>query len=307
MLSALSQLIFGSRFDQSESKKSLQWRERSLYFDLGQSDLQLTKGEQLISCFYPIEDIKGNPDNFGVLKVTNLRLIWICCDKKRINLSIGWRTVLLSFQQNMRNSLGVPNTTLCILTNFESIKYEFIFRRMTDSLIDYLDFDGSLETIKELESFNEFFESNLFHQNVIKLANNHKPCQITHLSPMNDSNFDPFDCVFKVWQAYKRTTNFRQYLSNVELAQQPNDSTQQQLQQITTLPIESLPSEQIVFIYMDLIQVEKSRLGKKTGILFVTNIRLVWINEIASMRAKNLSIPFLQSKFSNFLCALCVF
>lgn len=78
MLSIFSQFIFGnsSLFGKQHSdSRSSTWKDKSLCFDLSQSDLELNHGEQLIACFFPIEDIKGNQDELGLLSVTNLRYL----------------------------------------------------------------------------------------------------------------------------------------------------------------------------------------------------------------------------------------
>lgn len=40
-----------------------------------------------------VEDVKGNNGDRGILRVTNLRLIWHAITTPRINLSIGYKTI----------------------------------------------------------------------------------------------------------------------------------------------------------------------------------------------------------------------
>lgn len=278
MFSAFSQFIFGSSglfgsHNQHGGIKSSTWKDKSLCFDLRSQDLELDRGEQLIGSFFPIEDVKGNQDEFGLMKVTNLRLIWICCKKKRVNLSIGWRTVSLAYEQNLKDALGGSSTSLFVLTKYESTKYEFVFNRQSNQTDIWTGGGGQ-------ESWNAMAQLRKFSQD--------KPSLISHLSPMYLD--DPFEVVFKVWQAYKQTNLFRHCRSNLthllskDLSQGSN---------IELSDVNKLPSEEIIEVFPGIIQSE-SRSTKYIGTLMLTNIRIIWIDETLPLR--NLSIPYIRSE-----------
>lgn len=266
MLSIFSQFIFGN----SHQSVASSWKDKSLCFDLRSSDLKLDNGEQLIGCFFPIEDTKGNPDELGILKITNLRLIWICCDKRRVNLSIGWRTISLAFEQNMRDSLNATITSLCVLTKYESTKYEFVFNKMSIYDDDNI---GQIIRSKKLASFSDRSQTSDI---------------MSHLSQMYLD--DPYEVVFKVWQAYKQTHLFRHCRSNLThllVKDEPSHGERK------VNSINKLPGEEIIDAYPDTMKFE-SRKIRYTGRLILTNVRLIWIDE--SLPLRNLSIPYIRGK-----------
>lgn len=275
MLSLFSSFIFGSHHDGGSSSRltNLLWKDKSLCFDVRQSDLKIDHGEQLIGSFFPIEDIKGNQDEMGLLEVTNLRLIWICCNKKRVNLSIGWRTVSLAFEQNLKDSLGRPVTSLCIISKHESTKYEFVFNKMKthDGIWNSEDnWDISMQLRKYIRQDDD------------------KTVVIKYLSPMYLD--DPFEVVFKIWHLYKQTGLFRYCRANVT-NMLPRDSCVQQGAKLDEYS--KLAGEETIDIYSEVIQTE-SRSIKYSGSLILTNIRLIWIDAILSLR--NLSIPYIRGE-----------
>lgn len=298
MLSIFSQLIFGNSnaFNFGGSARSgssggssggvgsgtSTWKDKSLCFDLKRSDLDLLDGEQLIACFFPIEDIKGNQDELGLLKVTNLRLIWINCNKKRVNLSIGWRTITLTFEQNLKDSLGSSFTSLCVLCKYEATKYEFVFNKMSAYNADF----WSLENNEQLSE-----KAMSILDNVLKNVNDNKSLLITHLTPMYLA--EPYCVVFKVWQSYKKTSLFRHCRANLThlLTDNSNGNPLNDNQQIRDGEINKLPSEEIIDIYKNIVQCE-TRSIRYPGIIVLTSVRLIWIDQQLVLR--NLSIPYLR-------------
>lgn len=330
MLSALSHLIFGSKSGRNEVKRSLQYREQSLIFDSNPNDLRLVDGEILIGLFYPVEDIKGNADELGVLKVTNARLIWICCDKRKVNLSIGWNTILLTFQQTTRTALGYQSSSLCVLAAHDSTKYEFVFKQMTEYCIPdtlptdftYFDFNVNKRSVDGNYLTNNFspnttdewddednsmpltglIESTLLYQSANTLLDIQKPLQVTHISDFGDESCNFYDCIFKTWQSYKKTENFRLFKSEanstIELGLAGNkevesnnevnissvseivnnvDESIQLTRKVSSLPFQTLPIEKMLQKYSNLLLVDKKKSLKNSGTLFATNVRLVWI------------------------------
>jgi Bardet-Biedl syndrome 5 protein len=69
------------------------WHDREIRFDCSSSQINLRKGEVLVDTLPNIEDTKGNQDEAGTMKVTNLRLIWYCDANPYINLSIGYNSI----------------------------------------------------------------------------------------------------------------------------------------------------------------------------------------------------------------------
>lgn len=282
MFSAFSQFIFGSSslFGSNHSRhgpaKGSSWKDKSLCFDLRLQELELDRGEQLIGCFFPIEDVKGNQDELGLLKITNLRLIWICCKKRRVNLSIGWRTVTLAYEQNLKDALGVATTSLFVMTKYESTKYEFVFNRRASASSMGQSADPSDETSPD-------------DWNALRKFSHEKPTLISHLSPMYLD--DPFEVVFKVWQAYRQTGLFRHCRSNVAHLLASGSQLQSGLK---LSDVNRLPSEEIIEVFPDVVQSE-SRSIRYNGTLMLTNVRLIWIDE--SLPPRNLSIPYTRGEF----------
>lgn len=279
MLSLFSHFIFGNSrlFSGGQSSSSSpSWRDRNLCFDSRTSEMELDHGEQLIACFFPIEDVKGNPDDLGVMKLTNLRLIWICCNKKRVNLSIGWRTVSLAFEQNLKNSFGSPVTSLCVLSKYDSTKYEFVFNKMP--AYDYI-WNGQVDDTSALNELKKFLKSD-------------KTLTSGYLTPMY--LIDPFEVVFQLWQAYKRTHLFRHCRSNLtDLFPSTYINQRQSNSPIKTDELNRLAGEEILDAYGGIVQSE-TKLVKYTGTLILTNVRLIWVDDALLLR--NLSIPFTRSK-----------
>lgn len=307
MLSALSQFIFGNSGlfgsgaggrRSASGGSSGGWRDKTVCFDLRQTDLELCNGEQLIACLFPIEDVKGNPDQLGLLKVTNLRLMWLCCERKRVNLSIGWRTVSLTFEQNLLDSLGLPQSSLVVLTKSDSIKYEFVFKTSasqsgptttTNGYSDLLGWDNqdNWSALMQLAQLSRQDEA---------------PMPISHLTPMQLVNYN--ELVFKVWTCYKRTQLFRVCRYNLTSLKptscasgEPPDASgadQQQVQQPNQLGSYSkLPGEQTIETFERVFYVENKNI-KNIGTLTLTNIRLLWIDE--ALPLKNLTIPWIRGE-----------
>uniref|UniRef100_A0A914UX40 Bardet-Biedl syndrome 5 n=1 Tax=Plectus sambesii TaxID=2011161 RepID=A0A914UX40_9BILA len=80
----------------SKSKKTefdAIWQDRDIRFDLDAQYLRLRPGESVIERIDNVEDTKGNNGDKGVLRVTNIRLIWHAINMPRINLSIGYNAI----------------------------------------------------------------------------------------------------------------------------------------------------------------------------------------------------------------------
>lgn len=103
------------------------WQNNEIRFDCPANQLKFRKGERLIETFNNIEDSKGNPDESGTFKFTNLRALWYSDVNKYINLSIGYDTI--NTCENKASYSGANGTTqiLTIRCKYNSSKFEFIF------------------------------------------------------------------------------------------------------------------------------------------------------------------------------------
>uniref|UniRef100_A0A158P6E8 Bardet-Biedl syndrome 5 protein homolog n=1 Tax=Angiostrongylus cantonensis TaxID=6313 RepID=A0A158P6E8_ANGCA len=99
--------------------------------------LRLVPGEVQIDRVDMIEDTKGNNGDRGVMRVTNLRLIWYASSMPRINLSIGYNNITgLQSREVISRIRGTEVEALYVMArapNF-STKFEFIFTAMTSGM-----------------------------------------------------------------------------------------------------------------------------------------------------------------------------
>uniref|UniRef100_A0A914S3D9 Bardet-Biedl syndrome 5 protein n=1 Tax=Parascaris equorum TaxID=6256 RepID=A0A914S3D9_PAREQ len=101
--------------------------------------LRLIAGEHLIERIDGVEDTKGNNGDKGVLRVTNIRLIWHATSTPRINLSIGTTGTTDDCQLATYNSINGVTTRLAnskirgqaeslyLIARNSSTRFEFIF------------------------------------------------------------------------------------------------------------------------------------------------------------------------------------
>ncbi|VDM59867.1 unnamed protein product [Angiostrongylus costaricensis] len=99
--------------------------------------LRLVPGEVQIDRVDMVEDTKGNKGDRGVMRVTNLRLIWYASSMPRINLSIGYNNITgLQSREVISRIRGIEVEALYVMArapNF-STKFEFIFTAMTSGM-----------------------------------------------------------------------------------------------------------------------------------------------------------------------------
>ncbi|KPP70577.1 Bardet-Biedl syndrome 5 protein-like [Scleropages formosus] len=84
-------------------------------------------GEVLIDCLDSIEDTKGNNGDRGRLLVTNLRIIWHSLALPRVNLSVGYNSVINITTRTANSKLRGQTEALYILTKSNNTRFEFIF------------------------------------------------------------------------------------------------------------------------------------------------------------------------------------
>ncbi|MFH4976731.1 hypothetical protein AB6A40_003440 [Gnathostoma spinigerum] len=103
------------------------WHDRDIRFDIDSRLLRLIPGEQLIERIDNVEDTKGNSGDKGVLRVTNLRLIWYADGMPRINLTIGYGTINGVTTRVANSRLRGQAESLYIMAKNGSARFEFIF------------------------------------------------------------------------------------------------------------------------------------------------------------------------------------
>ncbi|PAV74818.1 hypothetical protein WR25_11832 isoform B [Diploscapter pachys] len=89
------------------------WQDREIRFDVDHKMLRLTVGEIQVDRMDNVEDTKGNNGDKGIMRVTNLRLIWHAVSMPRINITIGWSCVTgiqsrMAASTQRKNRLSAP-------------------------------------------------------------------------------------------------------------------------------------------------------------------------------------------------------
>ncbi|CAG5107157.1 Oidioi.mRNA.OKI2018_I69.chr1.g3180.t1.cds [Oikopleura dioica] len=105
----------------------LLWQDREVRFDIEPEELKERPGEEILATFNPVEDTKGNNGMRGILKISNLRVIWVTPRTSSLNLSIGFKSVVDVTKKNTQSKLRGVITALHITARGPSTRYEFIF------------------------------------------------------------------------------------------------------------------------------------------------------------------------------------
>uniref|UniRef100_A0A0N5BJF3 Bardet-Biedl syndrome 5 protein homolog n=1 Tax=Strongyloides papillosus TaxID=174720 RepID=A0A0N5BJF3_STREA len=103
------------------------WQDRDICFDLESRLLRLIPGEILIEKIDNVEDTKGNNGDRGVLRITNIRLIWNASSMTRINLSIGFNSVNGVTTRIANSRVRGQAESLYLMAKNASTRFEFIF------------------------------------------------------------------------------------------------------------------------------------------------------------------------------------
>merc|ERR1719411_2324679 len=93
------------------------WQDREIRFDTVSSDLAAVRGEIEIDSINSVEDTKGNNGEKGALKCTNLR----------INLSIGYDSILNTSIRMANSRLRGNSEALFVMAKWGGTRFEFIF------------------------------------------------------------------------------------------------------------------------------------------------------------------------------------
>ncbi|XP_033227509.1 Bardet-Biedl syndrome 5 protein homolog [Belonocnema kinseyi] len=103
------------------------WQDSEVRFDIPFSQLEMRLGELVIDKIDLIEDNKGNAGDRGRLLITNLRIIWHSSTYPRINLSIGYNTIVNVKTKAVNTVFGGNTQALHVLSSFRNCRYEFFF------------------------------------------------------------------------------------------------------------------------------------------------------------------------------------
>ncbi|CAI4231113.1 unnamed protein product [Auanema sp. JU1783] len=121
----------------SNEKGDTLWQCRDIRFDVDHRMLRLIPGECLIDRLDNVEDTKGNNGERGVIRITNLRVIWHSATMTRVNLSIGYGCITGMQTKRVQSKIrGVDTEALFMLARVREsqTKFEFIFTSVTSSL-----------------------------------------------------------------------------------------------------------------------------------------------------------------------------
>uniref|UniRef100_A0A914CAB6 Bardet-Biedl syndrome 5 protein n=1 Tax=Acrobeloides nanus TaxID=290746 RepID=A0A914CAB6_9BILA len=103
------------------------WQDRDILFDLESRLLRLIPGERLVERIENVEDTKGNNGDKGVLRVTNIRLIWHANSMPRINLSIGYNAVNGVTTRIAKSKIRGQAESLYLMARNATTRFEFVF------------------------------------------------------------------------------------------------------------------------------------------------------------------------------------
>ncbi|CAN0222561.1 unnamed protein product [Scytosiphon promiscuus] len=106
------------------------WQDREVKFDSAPREMECRKGEVVIDSINSVEDTKGNNGERGSLVVTNLRVLWMSHKVSRVNLSIGFNTVINISIRKARSRLRGSTQALCITSKHGQCRFEFVFTNL---------------------------------------------------------------------------------------------------------------------------------------------------------------------------------
>jgi Bardet-Biedl syndrome 5 protein len=100
------------------------WQDREVRFDIEPEEVKERLGEEFLAIFNPVEDTKGNNGMRGILKISNLRVVWITPRTNSLNLSIGLKSVVDVKKKNTQSKLRGVITALHLTAKGPSTRYE---------------------------------------------------------------------------------------------------------------------------------------------------------------------------------------
>uniref|UniRef100_A0A1I7SGP5 Bardet-Biedl syndrome 5-like protein n=1 Tax=Bursaphelenchus xylophilus TaxID=6326 RepID=A0A1I7SGP5_BURXY len=103
------------------------WQDREIQFDVDQRQLKLIPGEYLVERIENVEDTKGNNGDRGILRITNIRLIWHAVNSPRINLSIGYNNIHGVTTRILKSKVRGHAESLYLMARNANTRFEFVF------------------------------------------------------------------------------------------------------------------------------------------------------------------------------------
>ncbi|CAD5217795.1 unnamed protein product [Bursaphelenchus okinawaensis] len=103
------------------------WQDREIQFDIDQRQLKLIPGEFLVERIENVEDTKGNNGDRGILRITNIRLIWHAVNSPRINLSIGYNNIHGVTTRILKSKVRGHAESLYLMARNANTRFEFVF------------------------------------------------------------------------------------------------------------------------------------------------------------------------------------
>ncbi|XP_023289331.1 Bardet-Biedl syndrome 5 protein homolog [Orussus abietinus] len=149
------------------------WQDSEVRFDINSVQMQMRLGELLMDKLDMIEDSKGNSGDTGRLLITNLRIVWHSMLLPRINLSIGYNTIVTA---NSKNIHGNNTHALHILCSYRNCRYEFIFtNQIPKSSRNFTSLLGVYKAYLSSKVYREVkLRSGIIHESRLSVLNNEK-------------------------------------------------------------------------------------------------------------------------------------
>jgi Bardet-Biedl syndrome 5 protein len=112
------------------------WQDREVKFDIPKEQLSLRPGEKAFETIDNIEDTKGNNGDIGTMIFTNLRIIWYSTENIKINLSVGFDTLITYEVKIISSKVAGETRALCIKCKFNANRFEFLFNALGNTKSD---------------------------------------------------------------------------------------------------------------------------------------------------------------------------
>eukprot|EP00792_Barthelona_sp_PAP020_P012397 TRINITY_DN7054_c0_g1_i1.p1 TRINITY_DN7054_c0_g1~~TRINITY_DN7054_c0_g1_i1.p1 ORF type:complete len:348 (+),score=72.01 TRINITY_DN7054_c0_g1_i1:39-1082(+) len=108
------------------------WQDQELKFDFSEN-LEISGAEFEIDSINHVEDTKGNNGVEGLLKITNLRIIWYSKENPENNLSIGYNTIRTLQIDSVVSKFKGTTHSLYVTCKYRGHNYLFIFTNLVPS------------------------------------------------------------------------------------------------------------------------------------------------------------------------------
>nr|CAH0113760.1 unnamed protein product [Daphnia galeata] len=114
------------------------WQENEIRFDVGLSYLAMVAGELVLERIEPVEDTKANTGEAGCLIMTNLRMLWFSHKTAKLNLTIGYNTLVTIRPTSEPTNKKINSIdALYLLAKVGNRKFEFLFTPLHENKRDF--------------------------------------------------------------------------------------------------------------------------------------------------------------------------